>query len=68
MDKPKSARTQDRSDRTRTFLLVRSLWATGGLYCSEWGQTQQTTGEKLSHDLMMKVKQELKPQQLQQRI
>ena len=38
MDRPKSARTQDRSARTKTFLLVTSLWATAGLYWSEWGK------------------------------
>lgn len=47
IDKPKSARTQDRSDRTKTFLLVRSLWATGGLYWSEWEQTQVSSGLRI---------------------
>ncbi len=41
MDRPKSARTQDRSARTKTFLLVTSLWATAGLYWSEWRKTSQ---------------------------
>ncbi|TNN69542.1 hypothetical protein EYF80_020187 [Liparis tanakae] len=35
MDRPKSARTQDRSARTSTLLLVTSRWATAGLYWSE---------------------------------
>lgn len=35
MDRPKSASTQDKSARTRTFLPLTSLWATAGLYWSE---------------------------------
>lgn len=38
MDRPKSARTQVRSPRTKTFLLDTSRWATAGLYRSGRGR------------------------------